>query len=70
MNKLFNFVGGMILGAMTGAVAGLLIAPKPGTELRKELQHEIDDILDEARKASDAKRAELEDQLSQMRGEE
>jgi gas vesicle protein len=70
MNKLFNFVGGMILGAMAGAVAGLLIAPKPGTELRKELQHEIDDILDEARKASDAKRAELEDQLSQMRGEQ
>ena len=69
MNRLLNFMGGMILGAMAGAVAGLLIAPKPGSELCKELQHEIDDILDEARKASDAKRAELEDQLSQMRGE-
>ena len=69
MNRLLNFMGGMILGTMAGAVAGLLIAPKPGSELRKELQHEIDDILDEARKASDAKRTELEDQLSQMRGE-
>ena len=70
MNKFLNFMGGLFLGAMAGALAGLLIAPKPGDQLRKELQQEIDDILADARRASEAKRIEMEQDLSRLRGDE
>ena len=69
MSKFWNFAGGLILGLLAGATAGLLMAPKPGDELRKELHNEIDDILTEARKASELRRRELEDELSRLRGE-
>ncbi len=68
MNKFWNFAGGLILGLLVGAAAGLLLAPKPGDEMRKEIQQEIDDILTEARKASDLRRQELEDEFSRLRG--
>ena len=68
MNKFWNFAGGLILGLLVGAAAGLLLAPKPGDEMRREIQQEIDDILTEARKASDLRRQELEDEFSRLRG--
>lgn len=68
MNKFWNFAGGLILGLLVGTAAGLLLAPKPGDEMRKEIQQEIDDILTEARKASDLRRQELEDEFSRLRG--
>ena len=69
MNKFWNFVGGLLLGLLVGTAAGLLMAPKPGDELRKELQQEIDDILSEARRASEMRRQEMEDQFSRLRGD-
>ena len=70
MNKILNFIGGLFLGTMAGALAGLLIAPKPGDQLRKELQQEIDDILAEAHRASAAKQDELEQDLSRLRSDD
>ena len=70
MPKFWNFVGGLFLGLLVGAAAGLLMAPKPGSELRKELQQEIDDILNEARKAAELRRQELEDEFSRLRGDD
>ena len=68
MNRFWNFTGGMLLGILAGSIAGLLMAPKPGNELRKELQQEIDDILTEARAASEQRRRELEDEFSRLNG--
>lgn len=67
MSKFWNFAGGLILGMLAGTAAGLLLAPKPGDELRKEMQQEIDDILSEARRASELRRKEMEAQFLQLR---
>jgi gas vesicle protein len=69
MNKLLSFLGGALVGALAGAVAAMLAAPKPGEATRADIKHEVDMIMDEGRKAAEAKRAELETQLSQMRGD-
>ena len=68
MNRFLNFTGGLLLGILAGSIAGLLMAPKPGSELRKEMQQEIDDILAEARAASEQRRRELEDEFSRLQG--
>lgn len=38
------FLAGVGVGALIGAAAGLLLAPKTGTETREELAHKLDDI--------------------------
>ena len=38
------FLAGVGVGALIGAAAGLLLAPKPGTETREELSHKFDDL--------------------------
>ena len=43
------------------------MAPKSGEELRDELKHEVDNILEEGRQASAQRQRELEDQLNQLR---
>jgi gas vesicle protein len=37
-----GFVGGLLLGAAMGAVAGLLVAPRPGRETRRILRKSAD----------------------------
>jgi gas vesicle protein len=41
-NQSGGFVGGLVLGAAMGAVAGLLIAPRPGRETRQILRKSAD----------------------------
>ncbi len=38
------FLAGVGVGALIGAAAGILLAPKPGTETRQELTHKFEDI--------------------------
>lgn len=38
------FLAGVGVGALIGAAAGMLLAPKAGTETREELAHKLDDI--------------------------
>ncbi len=40
------FVGGLVLGAAAGAIAGLLLAPKTGRETRKLLKQSADALPD------------------------
>jgi gas vesicle protein len=42
MCKKKNFVGGILLGAIVGAVAGILFAPTAGKETRKKLKKMVD----------------------------
>lgn len=44
MSKKSKFKAGLILGAVSGALAGLFLAPKAGKELRKDAQKLYDDI--------------------------
>jgi gas vesicle protein len=67
MGKFGSFLNGFVLGALAGAAIALLMAPKSGEQLRDELKHEVDDILEEGRQASAQRQRELEDQLNQLR---
>ena len=69
MKSFWNFVSGFVLGAAVCAAAALILAPESGDELRREIRGEIDDILSEGRRAANQRRAELEDQLAQLRRE-
>ena len=39
------FVKGLIFGCVSGALAGLLFAPKSGKQLRKDIKHKSADAL-------------------------
>ena len=67
MSKLANFMNGLILGVIGGAAIALLMTPKSGEQLRDELKREVDDILEEGRRASEQRQRELERQLNQLR---
>jgi len=45
-----NFLAGLGLGALIGAAAALLVAPKSGTETRDELKSAADDLRQKANK--------------------
>ena len=68
MKKLLSFTLGIGLGAMIGASVVILFAPMPGSELITRLKQGWQETMDEARRASELRRAELEAELAQMRG--
>ncbi len=48
-----SFVMGLLLGAAAGAAAGLLLAPKPGSELLGELKSKVNKTHGQAGKVAD-----------------
>jgi len=46
-----RFFEGLMIGGLLGVVAGMLLAPKPGEELRKELSEKAYDAYDKVNKA-------------------
>ncbi|MHB9033293.1 MAG: YtxH domain-containing protein [Anaerolineae bacterium] len=63
-NDFDNFVGGFIIGALVGAVAGLLLAPAPGTEFRKQLQQQGIQLRSQALRRADEIQAKSQQILS------
>lgn len=49
-NLALNFLAGLGLGALVGAAAALLLAPKPGTETRQDLADAADELKVKANK--------------------
>lgn len=60
MNKLLDFLGGIIIGFSIGAAAGLLFSPKSGEEVQQTIRDRVQEAIDEGRAAQAAKQAELE----------
>jgi gas vesicle protein len=48
MSKLLKFVIGFITGALAGGIAALLLAPKTGFELRRDIQTDVEGWIKEA----------------------
>jgi len=67
VRKVLNFLAGFFVGGLSGAVAGLLLAPYRGTELQEQIRRRVDELMEEGRKAAEARQAELERQLEAFR---
>lgn len=48
-----NFLKGLIIGGLIGAVAGLLLAPKSGRETRADICNKTDELMKLAREEYD-----------------
>ncbi|HEX2906711.1 MAG TPA: YtxH domain-containing protein [Phototrophicaceae bacterium] len=68
MNKLLSLALGFGIGAALGAALVVLVAPMSGEELVARLKQGWEETKIEARKASEIRRAELEAELAQKRG--
>jgi gas vesicle protein len=66
MRRLMFFAGGVLCGVMIGATVALLAAPASGEAMRSEAKDRLDDVMSEARRASEQRRRELEAQLAQL----
>ncbi|MBM4459487.1 MAG: YtxH domain-containing protein [Chloroflexi bacterium] len=67
MLKVINFIGGLILGALVGAVVVLMLTPQSGQDVQASLQTRLNAIVEEGRRAAADRRAELEAQFAQAR---
>lgn len=60
LGSLFRFVGGVTLGAITGAAAAALLAPKSGEQLKVDARSYWQQVKDAGAQAEALRRAELE----------
>ena len=67
MKTAMNFLMGVILGSLFGAVLALLFAPSSGKELIDRIQNEVERVRSDVRKAASDRRVELEQQLAVLR---
>lgn len=67
MRAFLNFLSGAILGAIVGASLALLLTPESGDQLRTDLRDRATHFQDEIKHAAEARRAELEQQLAELR---
>ncbi len=67
MRKFFNFMFGMLMGSLVGATIAILLAPASGEEIRSQLQEQTIRLRDEVKSVAEARRAELERELSSLR---
>ena len=70
MRKFGSLILGAILGGLVGSTLGLLFAPAPGDQTRREIEDYLENIQKEVSRAADEKRAELEAQLRALRSGE
>jgi len=69
MQKALNLVLGMVLGGLVGSTLALLLTPMSGDELRMEVKDYTRQVKNEVESAATARRAELERELANLRGE-
>jgi gas vesicle protein len=67
MNKVIGFLVGLLTGALVGGVLALLFAPYSGEVTRLQLRERAQYVQDEVKRAAYERRAELEQQLAELR---
>jgi len=67
MRRILGFMIGIFVGWLVGATVALLLAPQTGDTLRDEIRSRSTSFLGEIKSAADARRAQLEQQLADMR---
>lgn len=66
-NNTESFFKGLIAGALGGAIAGLLLAPKSGEETREDIKKLAVDIKDKAVDTYEKARGEVEKKIEQVK---
>lgn len=64
---LIRFLSGLIVGALIGGAAGLLLTPQSGEDFQRQVQKRIESVMEESRRAAAERRAELEAQFAQAK---
>lgn len=67
MRRVFSFLKGVIMGGLVGAIVAILLTPVSGEEIRDQLQERSIQLKDEIKAVAEARRAELERELSALR---
>jgi len=67
MRGFVRFVRGAMWGMAIGAAIGILLAPESGRKLRQAILDYANYVVEEGRRAGEARRQELEQQYEQMR---
>ena len=67
MRGFFSFVRGAMWGGAIGAAVGILLAPMAGKQLRQAIKDRTSYVIEEGRRAAEAKRLELEQEFAEMR---
>jgi gas vesicle protein len=67
MDKTFDFLGGLLLGALVGASVAMLLAPRSGADTQAALRTRVNEVLEEGRRAAADRRAELEAQFAEAK---
>ncbi len=62
-----NFIAGLLIGAVAGAIAGVLLAPSKGTETRRKIISEADEFTDSLHDRIDALKATIEQKMDEIR---
>lgn len=68
MRRFTSFIAGAMCGALIGSIAALLLAPYSGDELREQVQSRTFAFRNDVRQAYEARVAQLEAELEQLRG--
>lgn len=69
MQKALNLVLGLVLGGLVGSAVALLLTPMSGDDLRSEVRDYSLHVRSEVEQAANARRAQLERELADLRGE-
>ena len=67
MGKAIRFVSGFTMGLCAGAIAGLLLSPASGDELRHTVGGRLQAIIEEGQRAASQRRAELQQEFANAR---
>ena len=67
MRQAFNFILGVFMGGLVGATIAILLTPVSGENLRFQLQERSIQLKDEIKAVAEARRAELERELTALR---
>lgn len=67
MKGVGSFLMGLILGGLVGAAVALLLTPSSGEDLRLQVQDRAQQFQTEVKHAAEVRRAELEQQLAELR---
>jgi gas vesicle protein len=62
-----TFLFGLLIGAVAGAIAGILLAPDKGSETRKRFMNKADEFSDNLPERIEAIKAAIEQKLNEIK---